>query len=296
MAAVSGVACVRPLRRLLSHLNGSGRQTGCHRWVSVSIPSCGAQQPKELSGGPGGEARVASPWRLFGAVCLQRLPVTAQKPSAIEEQFAHLTRQMDLENSLFSDHELRLQEEAERMRRKKDDYDSDEEDSAGQDIITAEDLEDSWEQRFKTFQPSLVFKETSELNLGSAQRCLADSLLLLARQRVGDQDLWLLPQTQWQAGETLRHTAERALASLPGSGFKATFLGNVPCGVYKYKFPENVRTESCIGAKVFFFKALLSTHSDLPPQDSFMWLRKDELQSYLRPAYLEKVNRFVLNF
>lgn len=54
-------------------------------------------------------------------------------------------------------------------------------------------------------------------DLTSPQRCLADSLLLLAEQQVADQKLWLLPQAQWQEGETLRQTAERALASLPGN-------------------------------------------------------------------------------
>lgn len=49
------------------------------------------------------------------------------------------------------------------------------------------------------------------------ERCLADSLILLAEQQVGDEKLWLLPQTQWQEGETLRQTAERALGSLPGN-------------------------------------------------------------------------------
>lgn len=49
------------------------------------------------------------------------------------------------------------------------------------------------------------------------ERCLADSLILLAEQQVGDEKLWLLPQTEWQEGETLRQTAERALASLPGN-------------------------------------------------------------------------------
>lgn len=49
------------------------------------------------------------------------------------------------------------------------------------------------------------------------ERCLADSLILLAEQQVGDEKLWLLPQIQWQEGETLRQTAERALTSLPGN-------------------------------------------------------------------------------
>uniref|UniRef100_A0AAQ5ZIH6 Large ribosomal subunit protein mL46 n=1 Tax=Amphiprion ocellaris TaxID=80972 RepID=A0AAQ5ZIH6_AMPOC len=240
--------------------------------------------------------RASSPWTLMAAVCLQRLPVISADCNPIEQQFKDMILQMELEKSVLSDHELQLLEDAERMRRKQaDDYDSDEEEGRdGQEIMLAQDLEDAWEQKLKSFQPAPRARADVDKDLTSAQRCLAETLVLLAEQQVGKEKLWLLPQTQWQEGETLRQTAERALDSLP-AGYKATFLGNAPCGVYKYKLPKAIRTENTVGTKVFFFKAILSDSAPpKAPKAPLLWLTKSELQRYLKPAYMMKVDRFVL--
>lgn len=98
---------------------------------------------------------------------------------------------------------------------------------------------------------------------------------------------------------TLAHLlcpVELTTCSLPtAAGFKATFLGNTPCGVYKYKLPKAVRTDSLVGTKVFFFKAILSDRG--PPAATsapFVWVKKGELERYLKPAYMRKVERFIL--
>ncbi|XP_055041236.2 large ribosomal subunit protein mL46 [Misgurnus anguillicaudatus] len=275
----------RPLWRIIT---GSGRLTLGMRHISSSKNLWCAKNLKTAS--------AASQWSLHGAVCLQRLPVISQDRSPIEEEFMELLQQMELERSLLSDHELRLLEDAARMSRKQEeDYDSDEEKDYGdEEIVTAQDLEDTWEQKFKQFHPAQRSKG-DKLDVSSSERCLADSLILLVKQDVGSQKVWLLPQIQWQAGETLRQTAERALGNLPGADLKATFLGNAPCGFYKYRYPKDIQKEGRVGAKVFFFKAMTCSPKHLPlEKNSFAWVKKDELQDFLKPEYLKQVNRFIM--
>ncbi|XP_031165410.1 39S ribosomal protein L46, mitochondrial isoform X2 [Sander lucioperca] len=290
MAAPCRRMAARSLFHFLSFSRTAGGNSGFRQFSSTSVHRA-TLQTKSVT------EKASSPWTLMAAVCLQRLPVISADCGPIERKFRDMMLQLELEKSLLSDHELRLLEDAERMSRKQaDDYDSDEEDERGdQEIVLAQDLEDSWEQKLKSFQPALRVTADADKDLTSLERCLADSLLLVAEQQVGGEKLWLLPQTQWQEGETLRQTAERALASLP-AGFKATFLGNAPCGVYKYKLPKAARTESSVGTKVFFFKAILSDSGPpAAPNAPFLWVKKNELQRYLKPAYVMKVDRFILD-
>ncbi|KAJ8247505.1 hypothetical protein GJAV_G00247160 [Gymnothorax javanicus] len=290
MAAPVCNMVARPLRKFLTSTSGTYLRKNVHRKLSLTIPCASLVKARTA------EINNVSPWTLHAAVCLQRLPIISQERSPFEEQFAEVIHRIELENSLHSEHELRLQEDAERMSRKQsDDYDSDDENLVDQDIITAQDMEDAWEQRFQKFHPAPRHIEHIDKDMSCVDRCLGDNLVLLTKQQVGTEELWLLPQLQWNAGETLRQTAERALAGLPGD-FKATFLGNTPCGFYKYKFPKAARTESSVGAKVFFFKALLSSHnSSAAKKGTFVWVKKSELQDYLKPQYLKQVNRFVIN-
>lgn len=84
---------------------------------------------------------------------------------------------------------------------------------------------------------------------------------------------------------------------LSENNMEAKFLGNAPCGHYKFKFPHAIRTESSVGAKVFFFKALLLTgdFSQAGKKSHHVWVSKEELGDYLKPKYLAQVKRFLLD-
>ncbi|XP_059926761.1 39S ribosomal protein L46, mitochondrial isoform X2 [Gadus macrocephalus] len=239
---------------------------------------------------------AAEPWRLLGAACVQRLAVISADQRPLEAKFSELMNQMELERSLMSDHELRLLDDKERLRRRQAvDYDSDEEEEADrdQDIVLTQDLEDAWEQRLKGFATQPRARGVVDARLERADRCLAEPLLLLTQQEVGSERLWMLPQTPWEAGETLKTTAQRALSATPD--LQTVFLGNAPCGLYKYRMPRSVRDrEGLTGVKVFFFKAVVSGPLP-PPAPSSLWVRRSELKDYLKPSYLEKIRPFLLN-
>ncbi|NXG48877.1 RM46 protein, partial [Psilopogon haemacephalus] len=238
------------------------------------------------------------PWKLFGAICLLRLPRVTQPLRREEEEVAALMEQIELEKSHYSDHEMRKLQEEEQLRRRKENIYDDDDEGPGKTVIMAQDLEEKWEQKFQQFEAAPRVTDADRNNTRtSLDRRLDSNLLLLVKQQIGNQKLWLLPQAEWQPGETLRSTAERAMATVLGDHIRAKVLGNAPHGIYKYKFPRAIRTEDNVGAKVFFFKAFLQS-SDLSRaelKEDYLWVAKDELGGYLKSEYLKKVNGFLLD-
>ncbi|XP_009070479.1 PREDICTED: 39S ribosomal protein L46, mitochondrial [Acanthisitta chloris] len=230
-------------------------------------------------------------------MCLLRLPRVTQEMEKEEEEVAALMAQIEQEKSCYSDHEIRKLEEEEQLKKRKESlYDDDE--GSGKTLIMAQDLEDKWEQKLLQFKAAPRITDADKNNnRTSLDRKLDSNLMLLVKQKIGNQELWLLPQVEWQPGETLRSTAERAMATFLGDHVQAKILGNAPYGIYKYKFPKAIRTEDNVGAKVFFFKAFLQS-SDLSraePKADHLWVTKNELGDYLKSEYLKKVNRFLLD-
>ncbi|CAH7337996.1 39S ribosomal protein L46, mitochondrial [Phodopus roborovskii] len=277
-----------PVRRTLLGVTGG--------WRRLDSLWSGSSHSRRLSleAAPSGSR---SPWRLWGALCLQRPPLITKPLTPLQEEMAGLLQKVETERSLYSDHELRALDEAKRLAKKKADLYDDDQDKQG--VMLVQDLEDIWEQAFLQFKPGARVTEADKKNdRTSLNRKLDRNLVLLVREKLGDRDFWMLPQVEWQPGETLRGTAERILSTLSENRMEAKFLGNAPCGHYKFKLPKAIRTERDIGVKVFFFKALLLT-GDVPQtgkEARHVWASKEELGDYLQPKYLAQVRRFLLDF
>ncbi|KAJ7311105.1 hypothetical protein JRQ81_006706 [Phrynocephalus forsythii] len=214
-----------------------------------------------------------------------------------------LVQQVEVERSVYSVYETRWFAEQERLQRIAEKGYDDQEQKGGlrKKVVLMQDLEDMWEQRFQKFKPASRITDADENNdRTSLNRKLDQNLLLLVKQKLGDQMTWLLPQAEWEAGETLRDTAERALRKISdpeGNPLQAKFLGNAPCGFYKYKFPKALRAEGTTGGKVFFFKALLQDFRSPWTKEKveYVWVSKGELADYLPHKYHSQVTRFLVD-
>ncbi|KAI8511745.1 39S ribosomal protein L46, mitochondrial [Branchiostoma belcheri] len=238
-----------------------------------------------------------SPWTLMSAVCVVRRPLIMAKLSDVEQRYKQHLEQLHLETSVLSDHEIQLMEETVRLqKRQRMGYDDDDEDAA---LLLAADKEDLAADKLQDFQPAGRDTEADTTDDRSSQLRKVDTpLYLLVKQKLGDKAVWVMPQGKREEGETLRQTAERVLQTCCGSRLRTTFYGNSPCGFYKYKFPRTLRTENNLGAKIFFFKAELSSGQvECGSEDvqEFVWVTPEEMKEYLPEKYLDSVLPFSVN-
>jgi len=228
----------------------------------------------------------------MGAICVERCPVITVQKTKIEKEYSDLMNSIEFENSKLSDHELRkIREEAMLSQQQKEE---EEDRGAAEETQTALDLEDKWEAELKTFIPAPRRTSADEANdMQSTSRCLDTSLYLLVRQKIEGKDHWVMPQTEWEKGESIRQTAERALNSHCGE-IKCTVLGNAPAAVAKFDLPKPRNQDS---AKLFFYKAWYR-EGDVKLQDGaasdYKWVTKQELPKFCFAAYHKQIKKFLL--
>lgn len=144
---------------------------------------------------------------------------------------------------------------------------------------TTQDLKDIWKEELNKFQLAPRVTEADKNNdKTSTNRKLEESLTLVVEQQVGDEKIALLPESRLQEGETLRQAAERMIKATCGDSAQAQIYGNAPCGFYKYKYPRAMRKD-VVGAKVFFYRAVLKAGQVDKKLGKFEWLDKEELMA-----------------
>lgn len=229
---------------------------------------------------------VEGKWDLLSAVCLERHPVITKPMEDIEVRFQKMLAQIEFENSLMSDFELKKERA---KKQKHDTLDSDH-------VMTSQmiqDLEDSWQNELQTFKlaPRVSAKEdNADVSL---KRKLDKNLVLLVEQNIGNSRFWIPPQSIRKETETMIQTAHRTLQELCGDTVRVQFYGKAPIGFYKYKYPKSMQCAGKDGAKIFYFLAkYISGHvsSDV----KHCWLDRNELKQRVHPAVHKRLSKFLL--
>lgn len=242
---------------------------------------------------------ITGRWQIVGATCITRPPVICPPMTPMEKEYSEMISKMEKENSLKNDHELRREQDMIRAELLKS-GDADDADIEESPLQTALEFEDACVEELKAteFAPKVTEADKNG-DLGTLDRALDRSLVLLVKQKLGEDYRWILPQSPWVPGETLRQTCERVVEERCGSNLKVKFLGNAPCGFYKYKYPKQLRSDGFIGAKVFFYKAQVRGVNGevLPGSDiaEHQWLTHDQLDDRFKRPYAKSVSKFLVS-
>ena len=132
--------------------------------------------------------------------------------------------QIEFENSLKGDHELRKEKDKIQQDLIKAGKMEIELDSALA-LQSAHDFEDVNQDELSKFKFTL---RDTENDVKSLNRKLDDTLMLMLEQNVNEKKVMMLPQALRNEGETLRQTAERIVHEKIGSELMVQFYGNAP--------------------------------------------------------------------
>lgn len=238
-----------------------------------------------------------SKWDLYSAVCIERKPLILKQLHQLEQKVAKTLMEIESENSHKSDHEIKNEENIRRAELLKSEtklLDVDLDETLKQ---TAHEFEEISDKEFQNFKTASRITEADEKNdVKSLNRKLSNHLVLVINDKMGEKKQWILPHGIRKDSETMRETAERIVNEKFGDSLKALFLGNAPCGFYKFKYPKAAQTNAT-GAKIFFFKALyIGGHIDTKKsQFDFHWATRKELEKLLNHhKYFKKISMFLI--
>merc|ERR1739844_79509 len=226
--------------------------------------------PKSRNSTSAKTSEESKPWRITAAVSVERMPSVSPPLSPIAEKMQKMLDSIEFEQSKKSDHEMRHEEDQMYAEMKKRGEPIPAERA---NIITAFDDEDRWKKDADKFKPASKTTSADETNdKTSLDRALDHSLFLVLK----NQDSCTLPMSHNEKGESLRKSAERALAS---HEINAQVIGNAPFTHFKNKYSKKYQEFSgkC-GEQIFIYKAFVQDSQNNQTKDGHFWLRKCELE------------------
>lgn len=273
------------------------------RTLALSVRHSSTATPKER-------------WDLHVGVLIERLPIVSKALNDIESNFMvrnklnlqisliddNNTRflqktlsQIEFENSLKGDHEIRKEKDKLQQELIKSGKLDVELDADARSLQTAQDFEDLNQDELSKFKFALRATDDDKANnLKSLNRKLDDTLMLVLAHDVNKSELFLLPQDQWQEGESLRQTAERIVKDKIGTDLKVQFYGHAPCGFYKYKY-KPAEKKAAVGSKTFFYRAAYKSGEVNNSKAKFEWINEEELKGKVRESYFKSVSQFLIS-
>ncbi|BDA44260.1 probable 39S ribosomal protein L46, mitochondrial at C-terminar half [Coccomyxa sp. Obi] len=207
--------------------------------------------------------------RQIRAACiLERLPVVVPEEPLFEVQYH------ELRERLFSKYRRELPSEFTKV-------------AGGDSADSAEG-----EAGESSFTPAPLVTEADEKHdVKSLHRALDKRLFFLVKSRGADgsEEAWHFPERSHEPGETIRQTAEGALADVltDDEGRQVYFIGHSPAGYGRYP-----------GWDLFFHRAqLIKGIATLRPGGSvhdFAWVTKEELPEYIKDPNAQKLFNMIL--
>lgn len=114
--------------------------TGSSRKIAIYLNRIQYQSNQTFATAP-----VKEKWDLYSSVCLERHPIIIQSMQELELKLYNMLKQIELENSLKSDHELRREKEGSQQKMNIKDMDT-------ISLQTAQDFEDSNQEELNNFK------------------------------------------------------------------------------------------------------------------------------------------------
>ncbi|KAL4419359.1 hypothetical protein ABPG77_001586 [Micractinium sp. CCAP 211/92] len=221
--------------------------------------TCGGVRPFQLvqAAALSASAAAAASSKLLGAVVFERLPVIIPEEPEWEREYR------EWQQSVRAKYYKQLPSE----------------------FIDAKESEMA-DEAGPQYEPAPRITEADKANdRRSLKRRLDQRLFMLVRPKGG---AWSLPQQENQEGETMRQTAERALAAAVNTeAVQPYFVGNAPAG--------HVEVD---GATLFFHRCQLIQGTPVLKGGSgygeHVWVAKDELGEYInKPQLLDLLQKML---